>query len=108
MITIMQGITHHTTSIRVLCDQFGVYVALVLVARYFQANTIVKIITGITTINISNVAIMIKRFSSDAIKPFGSSTAISQPLRSSINPRDSIIKKYDLYLLFIFKEYPIN
>jgi len=49
-------------------------VAEVFVARYFHANHSVSTITGITTISISSVEVMIRDFSSAAIWPLGSRT----------------------------------
>ncbi|MNR40810.1 hypothetical protein D3C85_1591360 [compost metagenome] len=53
----MQGISQTTTSILVECDQSGSYRAALLVARYFQAKTSVRTITGTTTSSMSQVAI---------------------------------------------------
>src|SRR4051812_4213591 len=77
------GTAHTTASIRWEYDQLGWYVASVFEARYFQANTSVSTITGITTISINRVDVMISDFSSAAICPFGSRSDMLQPLRKA-------------------------
>jgi hypothetical protein len=106
VIIIMHGIAHTTASILLLCSQLGLYLAFKLVALYFQANTAVKINTGITTISIKSKAVIINSFSSAATLPFGSRMAALQPLKSSIDPTDSRVKKEDLNLLFIVQSFP--
>src|SRR5437868_1150052 len=80
---IRQGISHTTTSIAVECDHSGSYRAPLLPARYFHANASVITMTGITTSNISHVAVRIRDFSVTPIWPLGSRTVrLLQPASS--------------------------
>ena len=68
---ITQGTSQTTASMRLEWCQSGLYSAWVFEARYFQANARVITITGMTTISISRVAVMIRVRSSMPTCPFG-------------------------------------
>src|SRR6218665_1510893 len=64
-------------------SQSGAYSALVLEARYFQANQKVSAITGTMMSSIRLVAVMMRSPCWAAISPGGLSTMVSQPASAS-------------------------
>src|SRR5476649_2160809 len=93
------GTVQTTASILLEWDQFGLYLAFVLEARYFQANAKAMIITGITTISINPMAVSISVLCSSPIAPLGSINAVLQPLNINAEANKDNIPILLLYFL---------
>ncbi len=100
---ITQGTSQTTASMRLEWCQSGLYSAWVFEARYFQANARVITITGMTTISISRVAVMIRVRSSMPTCPFGLNRVMSQPPSSSAGARESHFNAANGFALVIFR-----
>lgn len=96
---IMIGIVQTTTSILLEWAQFGMYLASLLEARYFQAKMNVMKITGITTISINAIAVRISVRCSTPIAPLGSINTILQPLSNPEAATNDSIPMRRLYFL---------
>ncbi|MNV54992.1 hypothetical protein D3C71_1472100 [compost metagenome] len=96
---IMIGMVQTTASILLECDQFGLYLASLLEARYFQAKANAIKITGITTININAIAVIISVRCSTPIAPLGFINTILQPLSITVEAINDNIPILLLYFL---------
>src|SRR5665213_353414 len=102
----IDGMIHQMVSAIRLPSRSGLYLALVLLSRYFQANAKSKVNTGMTTTRLSSKPV-INRFSSwRPTGPLGSRTGIFVPCRyqaaSKTKPKTGIAISVARDFLFIF------
>ncbi len=93
------GTVQTTASTLLECDQFGLYFASLLLARYFRAKPTAIKMAGITTINIRPNAVSISERCSSPICPLGSSSAELQPLSNAVPAINDNHPKLLLYFL---------
>ena len=81
------GTVQTTASTLLECDQFGLYFASLLLARYFQAKPTAIKMAGITTINIRPNAVSISERCSSPICPLGSANTLTGLFRPQQNEK---------------------